>query len=389
MRRIKTDAEDGEQFRYEIPCASPHKNKYWLTRIVFLRYLAFIYLVAFFIAFHQNDSLIGENGLTPAVKFMDRYKEHFQSSKEGFLSHPTIFWFISPTAKNLQYVALTGALISFFIVIMGCANSVMMFILWMSYFSIVNVGQTWYSFGWESQLLEGGFLAIFLVPYFHLQRFPKLTPTPGVVIWGNRWLLFRLMLGAGLIKIRGDECWRDLTCMNYHYQTQPVPNPFSVYFHSSPGKKLLHLSIHFLLIVFFSSSEWFHKSETMINHIVELLCPFLLLIPERRIQFVGGLIQIGFQVNSLLFSFVSTIFNFLVIGFIQFVLILSGNLAFLNWLSILPAIMSIDDGYFQWLFSKEDQELALEAESYYNRYSFVSLCSSFSQSEVFLSVPFC
>jgi hypothetical protein len=218
---------------------SPHKNKYWLTRIVFLRYLAFIYLVAFFIAFQQNESLIGEKGLTPAVTFMDRYKEHFPSSKEGFLSHPTIFWFISPTAKNLQYVALTGALISFFIVVMGSANSVMMFILWMSYFSIVNVGQTWYSFGWESLLLEIGFLSIFLVPYFHLQRFPKLTPTPGVVIWGNRWLLFRLMLGAGLIKIRGDECWRNLTCMNYHYQTQPVPNPFSVYFHSSPGKNIV------------------------------------------------------------------------------------------------------------------------------------------------------
>ena len=22
----------------------------------------------------------------------------------------------------------------------------------------------------------------------------------------------------GLIKIRGDQCWRDLTCMNYHYE---------------------------------------------------------------------------------------------------------------------------------------------------------------------------
>jgi hypothetical protein len=212
-------------------------------------------------------------------------------------------------------------------------------------------------------------------PYFHLQRFPKLTPTPGVVIWGNRWLLFRLMLGAGLIKIRGDECWRNLTCINYQYQTQPVPNPLSVYFHSSPGK-FFRVYIKFLFIKYvFSSSEWFHKSETMINHIVELLCPFLLLIPERKIQFVGALIQIGFQVNSLLFyDFISTIFFFFICLILQFVLIPSGNLAFLNWLSILPAIMSIGDGYFQWLFSKEDRELALEAEVYYNRYFFVSPC---------------
>ncbi|MFX8778356.1 lipase maturation factor family protein, partial [Acinetobacter baumannii] len=47
-------------------------------------------------------------------------------------------------------------------------------------------------------------------------RFPTWIRTPWVLIWGNRWLLFRIMLGAGLIKIRGDECWRDLTCMNYH-----------------------------------------------------------------------------------------------------------------------------------------------------------------------------
>ena len=45
-----------------------------------------------------------------------------------------------------------------------------------------------------------------------------------VVAWGYRWLLFRIMRGAGLIKIRGDACWRDLTCMDYHYQ---VFVPFS------------------------------------------------------------------------------------------------------------------------------------------------------------------
>jgi pantothenate kinase type III len=36
----------------------------------------------------------------------------------------------------------------------------------------------------------------------------------------------------------------------------------------------------------------------MVNHIVELGCPFLLLIPERRVQFLGGIIQIGFQVSK-------------------------------------------------------------------------------------------
>ncbi|OBS78466.1 hypothetical protein A6R68_19152 [Neotoma lepida] len=50
--------------------------------------------------------------------------------------------------------------------------------------------------GWESQLLETGFLGIFLCPLWTLSRLPKHTPTSRVVLWGFRWLIFRIMLGA-------------------------------------------------------------------------------------------------------------------------------------------------------------------------------------------------
>ena len=30
--------------------------------------------------------------------------------------------------------------------------------------------------------------------------------------------LTKVFAGQGMIKIRGDQCWRDLTCMNYHYE---------------------------------------------------------------------------------------------------------------------------------------------------------------------------
>lgn len=106
-----------------------------------------------------------------------------------------------------------------------------------------------YGFGWESQLLELGFLSIWACPWIRL--YPRLSSrplkleveasAPGsaqaraeagidappsllVVAWANRWLLFRIMLGAGLIKVRGDECWRNLTCMHYHYQVRSHPS---------------------------------------------------------------------------------------------------------------------------------------------------------------------
>eukprot|EP01034_Spumella_vulgaris_P021480 gene21480-27515_t len=162
-----------------------------------------------------------------------------------------------------------------------------------------------------------------MVPVLSLSRYPKLTPTPAVCVWGNRWLLFRIMIGAGMIKIRGDACWRDLTCMHYHYQTQPVPNPISIYFHNN--------------------FEIIHKIETAGNHVVELLCPWLLLIPLRTTRLVGGAIQILFQ------------------G----VLIASGNLSFLNWLTALPAVMCFDDVSLRGLFGANDIRAAEKAEEYY------------------------
>lgn len=50
--------------------------------------------------------------------------------------------------------------------------------------------------GWESQLLETGFLGIFLCPLWTLSQLPKDTPTSRIVLWGFRWLIFRIMLGA-------------------------------------------------------------------------------------------------------------------------------------------------------------------------------------------------
>jgi len=162
--------------------------------------------------------------------------------------------------------------------------------------------------GWESQLLETGFLAIFLCPVFKLRQVPIYTPTPLIVVWGYRWLIFRIMIGAGLIKIRGDQCWRDLTCMNYHYETQPVPNPMSYFMHQSP--------------------EIFHKFETLTNHFIELVVPFFILL-TRPFRIWCGILQILFQVT----------------------LIISGNLSFLNWLTILPSLMCFDDKSLAFLFS--------------------------------------
>lgn len=291
---------------------------YWLTRIVLLRYIAFIYFVAFLVALHQNKQLLGNGGLLPIKIHLDRVLNYVggEVNLKALSFAPTILWYVEQTDIDmwLDRIGYVGLGVSAFIIISGTANMPIMFLLWMLYHSLVSVGQRWYSFGWETLLLESGFLAIFLCPLLTLRQFPRRTPPPSVAIWGYRWLIFRIMLGAGLIKIRGDQCWRDLTCMHYHYETQPVPNPISYYLHQSPGAM--------------------HKFETLSNHFIELIACFFVIMPWRPLLLLGAALQILFQV----------------------VLIISGNLSFLNWLTILPSLACLDDKFFSFLFSEETQK---------------------------------
>ena len=74
-------------------------GSYWLTRVVFLRFLASIYLVAFTVSYHQNKELIGDRGLTPARLYLRRVGEEFPEFTSRFLHLPTILWFAGTGSK--------------------------------------------------------------------------------------------------------------------------------------------------------------------------------------------------------------------------------------------------------------------------------------------------
>ena len=132
------------------------------------------------------------------------------------------------------------------------------------------------------------------------------SPPSAIPIWLLRWVLFILMFGAGLIKIRGDECWRNLTCMKYHYETQPLPGPLSWYFH--------HLPL------------WLHRLEILFNHFIELIVPFGYFGP-RALRYTAGVLTILFQLT----------------------LIVTGSLSWLNCITIVTALACFDDSAFKWL----------------------------------------
>ncbi len=273
---------------------------YWLTRFVILRLLGVIYAVAFLVAINQIIPLIGSNGLLPAGIYLKQVIAALGSAGAGFVRLPSVFWF-SHSDTTLLTVAWIGFALSC-IVVAGYANALLLAVLWFLYLSFVHIGQEWYGYGWEIQLTETGFLAIFLCPLFDLRPFPKYAP-PFAIIVLFRWLTFRIMLGAGLIKFRGDDVWRNSTALYYHFETQPIPGPLSRWFHFLPR---LNLKI----------GVWF-------NWLAELAAPWLVFWP-RFARHIAGLVIVLFQLS----------------------IILSGNLSFLNWLTIIPALACFDDGFW-------------------------------------------
>lgn len=293
-------------------------GSYYLSRILYTRFVGLLFLTAFSVSLFQNVALLGVSGLVPVCQHVNRLRPTSGSDWQAFLANPQPLVFTGCNDDTLTIVAFSGAVMSLIPLVFGRCNGLIMATMWMLYMCFVNAGSNWFSFGWETQLLEVSFWSIFLYPLLSLDRFDPATPAPLAIAYYMRWITFKIMVGAGLIKIRGDECWRDVTgstvgsCMEFHYETQPNPHPLSWYFHYTP--------------------KWFHTIETATNHFAELVAPVLLFMP-RRLRITGGVIQIGFQV----------------------VLILSGNLAFLNWLTIIPSIWCFDDASVAWLFSENSR----------------------------------
>jgi hypothetical protein len=263
-----------------------------------LRGIGLIYAVAFLILVRQGPALIGAHGILPAQRFLDLVAQNFGSRSAGFWQLPSVFW-LSGSDAWLQSSAWLG-LLSALAVCLGFGNAPILALLWALYLSFTHVGQIFYGYGWDMLLCESGFLAIFLAPALRPAELDPKSPAPFLVIVLFRWLVFRIMLGAGLIKLRGDPCWSDLTCLAYHYETQPNPGPLSPLFHAAP--------------------LWFHKLGALFNHLVEVVAPFGVFGP-RSARAVAGILIISFQT----------------------ILILSGNLAFLNWLTLILAFACFDD----------------------------------------------
>ena len=281
------------------------RASFYFSRWLFLRLIGSIYLIAFLSLWVQIHGLIGRNGILPADQFLAAVRQQVGAS--GYYFVPTLFW-LNPSDLCLHLLCAGGVVLAF-VLIIGFFPTWSLVGLWGLYLSLVSVGQVFLSFQWDVLLLETGFLAIFLAPLQIRDTRPRASQPSVAFLWLSRWLLFRLMFASGFVKLASDAVWRNLTALNFHYETQPLPTSIGWYVHQLP--------------------EWFQKISVVGMFAVELVVPFLIFAP-RRLRTVGCIGLIGLQV----------------------LIILTGSYCFFNLLTIALCLLLIDDVTWKRLLSE-------------------------------------
>lgn len=294
---------------YSGPGAAP--PEYTRVRWLFLRGLALIYLIAFVSLWGQIHGLIGAHGIMPvqftmkAAKAVDT-EQHLGWKK--FWQLPTLAWWAdSDRALDWQCgIGTAGAVLLLF----GLAPAPVLFLLWCVYLSLSSVCDPFLNFQWDYLLLETGFLAIFFAPLQWVERPQRQARPSFLVLWLLRWLIFRLMLESGCVKLlSGDPSWWRLTALQVHYQTQPLPTWIGWYAHQWPAS--------------------FQAFCVFVMFVIELAGPCLI-FAGRRARITAAASFIFFQV----------------------IIQLTGNYTYFNWLTILLCIPLLDDGALRWLSRK-------------------------------------
>jgi hypothetical protein len=276
-----------------------HPSSYRLTRSLILKGIALIFLTAFLSLIPQISGLIGPRGISPAGEYLDAVRSNIGIERYWLL--PTLAW-INSSETFILTICWAGCGLAI-LLLAGVAPRAALVGMFLFYLSIVSIGQDFLSFQWDVLLLEVAFAATLLTRRIF---FPRNAPKPGAAgIWLMRFLVFRLMLESGLVKIlSGDESWRNLTALHFHYETQPLPTPLGWYAFQLP--------------------TGFQKFSTGMVFVAELLVPLLFLMP-RRLRLIGAWTTIVFQL----------------------LIAATGNYTFFNLLTIVLCFALFDDRHIQ------------------------------------------
>jgi predicted DCC family thiol-disulfide oxidoreductase YuxK len=284
---------------------------HFLTRWIFLRALGAIYLFAIVSFWMQIGGLIGHDGILPTSQFMSAVKQQYDAQGIGverFSLTPTLCW-LDASDHFLNFQCAAGTIFAL-LLLFDIAPAPCLALLWLLYLSLTVAGQDFLGFQWDNLLLEAGFLAIFIAPLRLLPRLSGEAPPSRISRWLLRLVLFKLMFSSGCVKLLSqDPTWRGLTALTFHYQTQPLPTWIGWYASQLP--------------------LWFQRFSCAAMFAIELGAPFLMFGP-RLIRFCGAAAII----------------------LLQLLILLTGNYAFFNFLTIALCLLLLDDFALQRLLPR-------------------------------------
>lgn len=195
-------------------------GQYHLSRALFLRGLGLVYLAAFASLAVQIEGLVGARGILPAAEFVAALRQHLGAG--GWLEAPTLLWVYC--SDGALYALCWGGCLLALALVAGWGHWSGLLLLWAFYLSLTVVCRDFLAFQWDALLLETGFLAVFLAPRQWRPAWQWDGEPPRWVLYLLRFLLFRLMLSSGAVKLlSGDPAWSGLEALGYHFETQPLP----------------------------------------------------------------------------------------------------------------------------------------------------------------------
>ena len=176
--------------------------EYWHSRWLLERSLALIYLVAFLVALNQFVPLLGEHGLLPVPRFVSAVP--FSASPSLFFSSRRIGHSRAPHGPGSSFPWLPSPGWR-----SGATHS------WLVQYGRRSGPSTCRSpTSARRSTASAGNRCCSKRAFSRYRGVEQHRTTPVSQRDLSLDPLSGLMFGAGLIKIRGDSCWRDLTCLD-------------------------------------------------------------------------------------------------------------------------------------------------------------------------------
>ncbi len=259
---------------------------------IFIRGIGLCYLLSFASLLPQIEALFGPRGIMPIPWTTIGYD-----------------WVTTERAVPVLISICVFGMVTGLAVIFRLWTSLNLAIAFILYHFLVSFGSPFMSFQWDALLIETGFLTI-LLSFFTKQRYNLAAN----ICYGLLLVvLFKLMFLSGIVKLAShDQSWSSFTALNYHYYTQPIPNPLSYFVHQLPA--------------------FMDSLACLVMFGIELILPFFI--------FLGGDLE-----SRSRFSRVRAILRHsAAAGFIalQLMIIATGNYCYFNILTILLSILIID-----------------------------------------------